>query len=275
MILFLLLQLLGNVILKNQKTVLLRNLIILLCVSCCSGVTYAQLFTVSGTVFDITKKTPIESVSVLSTSGKGTVTDSFGRYSINVTDKDSIYFSFLNKPTPKYPVIGIANPGSFDIAIMKKVQELPAVFLKQRNYRMDSLQNRAEYAKIFNFKKPGFNVSMNPNPGGMAGVGVDLNELINMFKFKKNKRMASFQRRLVKEEQEKYINHRFNKGLVRKLTGLSSPELDSFMAEYRPTLQMTMQFNDLEFGQFIVEAFKYFKAGIKINRSVFRREFPE
>lgn len=235
-------------------------------------ISYSQLMTVSGTVYDITKKTPIESVSVLSTSGKGTVTDSLGRYSLTVSETDSIYFSFLNKPTPKYSVSGIANPGSFDISIMKKVQQLPSVFVKQRNYRMDSLQNRADYAKIFNYQKPGISSSMNSNPGGMASVGLDLDEFINMFKFRKNKRMVSFQRRLVNEEQEKYVSHRFNKGLVRKLTGLTSPEIDSFMAEFRPTFDMTTQFNDLEFGQFIVEAYKYYKAGIKINKSVFRRE---
>ena len=234
----------------------------------------AQVITISGTVYDITKKTPFESVSVLSNSGKGTVTDSLGHYSLTVSERDSIYFSFLNKPTPKYAVSSIANPGAFDISIMKKVQQLPSVFVKQRNYHMDSLQNRSEYEKIFNYQKPGFSTSMNPNAGGMAAIGVDLDELINMFKFRKNKRMLSFQRRLVNEEQEKYISHRFNKGLVKRLTGLNPPEIDSFMAEYRPTLDMTLQFNDLEFGQFIVEAFKYYKAGIKINRSVFRREFP-
>jgi hypothetical protein len=168
----------------------------------------------------------------------------------------------------------IANPGSFDISILKKVQQLPSVFVKQRNYHMDSLQNRSEYEKIFNYQKPGFSTSMNSNPGGMASIGVDLDELINMFKFKKNKRMVSFQRRLVNEEREKFVSHRFNKGLVRKLTGLNSPEIDSFMAEYRPTLDMALQFNDLEFGQFIVEAFKYYKAGVKLNRTMFLKEFP-
>ena len=234
--------------------------------------TSAQLITISGTVYDITKKTPIESVSVLSTSGKGTSTDSMGQYSLTVSEKDSIYFSFLNKPTPKYAVTTIGNPGAFDISIQKKVQQLPSVFVKQRNYRMDSLQNRLDYEKIFNYQKPGFSTSMNSNPGGMAGVGVDLDQLINMFKFKKNKRMVAFQQRLVTEEQEKYVNHRFNKGLVRKLTGLNAPEIDSFMAEFRPTLDMTVQFNDLEFGQFIIEAYKYYKAGVKINKSAFRRE---
>jgi hypothetical protein len=237
-------------------------------------VSKSQTIAISGTVYDITKKTPIELVSVLSTSGKGTMTDSLGHYSLIVSERDSIYFSFLNKATPKYPVTTIANPGAFDISIMRKVQQLPSVFVKQRNYRLDSLQNRADYAKIFNFQKPGISTSMNSNPGGMAGIGVDLDELINMFKFKKNKRTLAFQKRLVNEEQDKFISHRFNKGLVKKLTGLNPPEIDSFMGEFRPTLEMTLQFNDLEFGQFIIEAYKYYKAGIKINKAVFRREFP-
>jgi hypothetical protein len=45
------------------------------------------------------------------------------------------------------------------------------------------------------------------------------------------------------------------------------------MLEFRPTFDMATQFNDLEFGQFIVEAFKYYKAGIKINKSAFRSEW--
>ena len=228
----------------------------------------AQNITISGTVYDITKKTPIGYVSVLSTSGKGTSTDSAGRYSITVKETDSIYFSFLNKATPRYPVTSIRNPDAFDISIMKKVQELPLVFVKQRNYRMDSLQNRLDYQKIFNYNKPGIGTTINP---GLA-VGLDLDQFINMFKFRKNKRMVAFQNRLLKEEQDKYISHRFNKGLVTKLTGLRSPEIDSFMAEFKPTLEMTQQFNDLEFGQFIIEAFKYYKAGIKINKSAFRKE---
>jgi hypothetical protein len=228
----------------------------------------AQSITISGTVYDISKKIPIAYVSVLSTSGKGTATDSSGRYNITVRETDSIYFSFLNKATPKYAIASIKNPEAFDISIMRRVQDLPTVFVKQRNYRMDSLQNRLDYAKVFDYKKPGLGTTITP---GLA-VGLDLDQFINMFKFKKNKRMVAFKNRLLREEEDKYISHRFNKGLVIKLTGLKTPELDSFMAEFKPTLEMTQQFNDLEFGQFIVEAYKYFKAGIKIDKSVFRKE---
>lgn len=232
---------------------------------------YSQKITLSGTVYDITKKTPIEFVSVISTSGVGTATDSLGRYVLTLNENDSIYFSFLNKATPKYAVKSIQNPEAFDISIMRKIKELPTVSVKQRNYLMDSLQNRLDYQKIFDYKKPSISTSMNPYDAN-AAVGLNLDEFINMFKFKKNKRMLAFQKRLEHDEREKYIDHRFNKGLVRRLTGLNSPRLDSFMAEFRPTFAMATQFNDLEFGQYIVEAFKYFKEGIKINKQAFRRE---
>jgi hypothetical protein len=238
---------------------------------CFIATTSIAQITVSGTVYDITKKTPIEAVSVISTSGTGTFTDSLGRYSITVRDTDSIYFSFLNKPTPKYPVTSIQNLGAFDISILKKVQELPTVFVKQRNYRMDSLQNRQDYAKIFNYQKPGVRTTMLGSPGAV-GVGVDLNELINMFRFKKTRSMLAFQRRLLLEEQDRYVNHRFNKGLIKKLTGLEAPAIDTFMRDYKPTYQMALQLNDLEFGQFIIETYKLYKAGIKVDYRIF--SFP-
>lgn len=212
---------------------------------------------VGGTVYDITKKTPIEAVSVLSTSGKGTTTDSLGRYSLLVSETDSIYFSYLNKLTPKYAVTSIANLGSFDISIMRRVNELPNVFVKQRNYRLDSIQNRDDYAKIFNYRKPGIRTSTNSTPGSF-GVGLDLGELINMFRFKRNRSMLAFQQRLITEEQDKYIDHRFSKALVRKLTSFNGADLDTFMKAFRPTYDMVQQLNDLELGQFIVDAAKYY-----------------
>ena len=232
---------------------------------------FSQSVTVSGTVYDITKKTPVEAVSVLSVSGKGTVTDSLGRYSLTLNETDSLYFSYLNKPTPKYSVGTIQNPEAFDISIQRKVKELPGVFVKQRNYYYDSIQNRLDYEKIFDYKKPGIRTSMNPSGSNMA-VGLDIDEFINMFKFKKNRRMLAFQKRLEQDEKEKYISHRFNKGLVKKLTGLNPPDIDSFMTEFRPTYSMTVQCNDLEFGQFIVEAFKYYKEGVKVDKQLLRKD---
>ena len=97
--------------------------------------------------------------------------------------------------------------------------------------------------------------------GGAGGVGVgfDLDEIIRMFQFRKNKTMLRFQERLLQEEQEKFIDHRFNKQLVRRLTNLTGEELDSFMVLYRPAYQFTLVSSDYEFQSYIKTCFAYFK----------------
>ncbi len=52
------------------------------------------------------------------------------------------------------------------------------------------LQNRKDYEKIFNFKKPGLEIT----EGADGNAGLDLDALINMFNFKKNRRMLAFQK---------------------------------------------------------------------------------
>ena len=211
---------------------------------------FAQL-KVSGRVFDISRSIPLPAVSVLTTSGQGTITDSLGYYIIDVNEKDSIYFSYLNKPTAKFPVRAIPNFYSFDISLHVPVAELPAVKVQLPNYRRDSLQNRRDYEKIFNYKKPGISVSTSPMGSGGAGVGLDLAEFINIFRFRHNRRMLAFQRRLQQEEIDKFIDHRFTKAIVRKVTGLTGDSLNTFMRIYRPSYEFTQLSTDYEFLEYI------------------------
>ena len=217
----------------------------------------AQMYTVRGMVYDSSRNYPLEAVSVLSTSGKGTITNAEGYYEIQVTERDSIWFSYLNKPTIKFPVLKIITPLSFDISLQVNVPTLKEVRIRPKNYKQDSIQNRVDYAKIFNYQKP----KLKPTIQGM-GVGFDLDEIINMFRFKRNRSMASFQKRLLLDEEDKYIDHRFNKALVRRLTFLESPELDSFMRLYRPSFTFTKMAGDYDFQYYIKVAFFRYKRGV-------------
>lgn len=214
---------------------------------------------IQGTVYDITQKIALPGVSVLTASGSGTQTDSMGFYRIRVTPTDSVWFSYLGKATPQYPVKTIQNPAAFDISIQISAIELPGVTVRKPGYRLDSLQNRREYEKAFNYRRPGLRVSaLAPNyPYG--GVGVDLDELVNVFRFRRNRNMRFLQGWLIREEQEKYIDYRYSKLFVRKLTGLEDPELDSFMKHYRPEYEYVVMMNDAELGLYILECFKEYK----------------
>ncbi|MET6996790.1 hypothetical protein [Chitinophaga defluvii] len=192
---------------------------------------------VSGTVYDRSARYGMPGVSVRSTTGAGTVTDSLGRYSIKLPLTDSISFSYQGKATMKFPVKEIPFNRPFDMSLHVDVHILPTVEVATRmpNYRRDSLEHRNEYRKIFDYS-PDF-LSM----GGGGGVGVGLN-LDALFSLKKIKRMEAFRRYLEQDERDKYVDHRFNKELVRKITGLEPTALDTFMAQYRPSYEMLQGF---------------------------------
>jgi hypothetical protein len=249
---------------RSPLTHRILQITLLLSIFCsCINTTGSAQYIIRGTIYDSSHNYPLESVSVLSTSGRGTVTNKTGEYEIQVSEKDSIWFSYLNKPTVKFPILKINNPFNFDIALKVSVPELKEVRVRPRNYKQDSIQNREDYAKIFNYQK-GLQLSpvvTNQTQFGGA-VGFDLNEIINSFRFRRNRNILSFQKRLVAQEQEKFIDHRFNKGLVRRLTGANEETLDSFMLIYRPPYFFALAAEEYDFQKYIKDSFWRFKRGL-------------
>lgn len=230
---------------------LLTFVLLLLC--CSEG--KAQ-YKVQGTVYDSSHLFPLESVSVLATNGRGVVTNADGRYIIEVGEKDSIWFSYLGKPTMKFPVAKMQDVNQFDISLQVNITLLKEVTIRLPNYKEDSARNRQDYAKVFNFQKPNLGTMTSIGP---SGAGIDINELIRSFQFRKNRNMVKFQERLLEQEREKFVDHRFSKALVRRLTNLNGEELDKFMAAHRPTYEFTLYSSDYDFQAYIKEAFLIYK----------------
>lgn len=231
----------------------------------------AQL-TVSGTVFDISKINYVENVRVVSTGGMFAITDSMGRYSIPVSEGDSLVFHYNNKPTQKFAVATIHDPAHFDISLRMPVKSkygvLKEVTVFSKSHKEDSIENRQTYADVFNYQKPGVSTSVSPD--GM--VGADVNELINIFRFRRNKRMKAFQQRLEIQEQEKFIDYRFNKIFVKRITGLQSPELDTFLVWYRPDYDFTRFSDEISFNQYILNASYHFRKLIQVSPALKKDE---
>ena len=232
-------------------------LLVLFCSLLAGGKVLGQGVTIRGTVYNMYRTRPLDAVSVISTSGKGTTTDSTGYYSITVQPEDSIWFSYLGRATAKYAVRSINSFNGFDIALHVDPLELKEVRVMPQNYRMDSLKNRQDYEKYFDFKKPGFKIT---DASSGLGAGVDLDELINVFRFQRTKRLLAFQHRLIDEEQDKFVDHRFSKYVVKKITHISNPdELDSFMVKYRPSYDFCKRASDYDFDDYIKLAYQQHK----------------
>jgi len=215
---------------------------------------------IEGTVLDLSKKNLVEGVRVVCTNGLFDVTDSLGKFSIIASENDSLSFFYNNKPTHKFAVSAIPDPHNFSISIHVPVQSkyklLNEVLVYAKTYRQDSLENRMEYADVFNYQKPGISTSM--VPGGVPGA--DLDEIINIFRFKRNKRLGAFQKRLEEQEQEKYVNFRFSKITVQRITGLNGVALDTFLKWYRPSYAFTRMADEITFNQYILDALYQYRS---------------
>lgn len=203
-------------------------------------------------------------VQVICTCGTMSFTDSAGNYSIYVGEKDSVFFFFRNKPTQKFAVAAIRDFSAFDISISLHVpgryKQLKEIIVYGKNRRQDSIENRLQYDKVFNNDRSGLRFT-GANAEAGTSAGIDLDALINVFRFRKNKSMALFQQRLIKEEQDRYINYRFNKMIVQRLTKLKEGALlDEYMELYRPEYDLLTQILDIELYLYIQETAKRFIA---------------
>ena len=222
----------------------------------------AQTAVVSGTVYDISGRRPVEAV-IVHTNDHQSTTDSLGRYIITVRAKDSIWFSLFGKSTQKYTLDTIEDKRNFNIMIHVNGVDLPEVTVRNNNYRLDSIQNRYDYAKFFNYQPPGIRLANNANlfnPSGGLSIGFDLVEMINMFRFKRNRNLGYLQKSLISQEQEKYVNYRFTKRFVQKITLLEGEPLTQFMDYCKPSYEVLGLLNDLELGYYIQQKYLAFKA---------------
>ncbi len=208
---------------------------------------------ITGTIYESNGIFPLEAASVLSTSGKGTTTDKKGYYEISVSEQDSIWFSYLGKSTIKFPVIEIINYSQFDISLRVDIPVLKEVRIKPRDYKLDSIQNRIDYAKVFNYRKPSFGSIVTSI--GITGFTVDIDELIRAFQKRKIRSMMSFKQRLLEEERNKFIDQRFTKLLVRKLTELDGADLDHFMLHHRPEYKFVLSASEYDLQEYILGEF--------------------
>jgi hypothetical protein len=220
---------------------------------------------ISGTVYDSTKLYVVPGVIIKSTGGGSTITDSLGAYHINTDEKDSISFYYANKPTQKFPVKSISNYNDFDISLQVRVFEkyklLKEVKIFTKNYRQDSSENRLSYSKIFDYQKPGLHSTYTPG----SPPGLDIDELINIFRFRRNKMNLVFQKRLIEEEQDKYVNYKFNNTLIKRVTGLSGVLLDKYKLLYTPSYEFLIIATELEFYEYILNTASQFKKREGIN----------
>ncbi len=219
--------------------------------------TYSQK--VTGFVIDKTSKQPVSGALVSAGSAK-TYTNLSGGFEIDVAaSSDSLKITHFSYKTYTVAVSKIATV--LRIELEPSVISLNTVTIRgDRDFKKDSIENRIAYAKQFNYKGPTVMDAFTGNSNKQPGDLISINPLILIAALtKKSTPEYKFNKILIRDEHEQYVDEHFNKGIVSRVTGLSGDTLSVFLTQYRPAYQFVLKATDYEMEVYIKECFKKFE----------------
>ncbi len=224
---------------------------------------------VNGVVLDEITKLPVANARVY-TSDITILADQNGGFSLNnIRFGDTVTISHIGYQSYFFKHL-VSRQDTIKILLKNNtiaVQEV--VIQRKRNYTLDSLNRRKEYASVFNYKAPKFkDIFVNkyssasnhytPLQNSTSSL-VSINLLSAIHLIGKNKTPESkLQKRLLKEEEESFLDQKFSKEMVQSITALEGDSLQSFMIQYRPTSEKSRQMTEYQMMVYIKESYGKF-----------------
>ncbi len=193
-------------------------------------IAFSQKKKLYGIVKDSATKEIIEYASITNiNSNKTTVSNTKGKFNIDVTSGDVISIASINH---YFDTIQLTEKiflqdtiVVYIKAITQNLKEVTVTAILNR-YKADSTERRKRF-----LEDVGSNLIPTVSTANSgAGVGINLDRFSRK---EKNKRKAF--ELFEKMEKEQYINYRFSPQLVIRYTTLRNDSLFSFMQQYRPT----------------------------------------
>jgi hypothetical protein len=177
-----------------------------------------------------------------------------GSYRIQAMPGDHIAFSSVGYTADTLTVTASLLTADCPIYLDIRPQTLQAVRVGEfSNYQLDSMDRRKEYAWVYEHDNT---EHIAKDRQGADGVGVTL----NIFR---NSGSAAHQRvhlrkRLEKEEEDYYVDSRYNKDYVAKITHLKGDSLLQFMRRYRPSYDYCRKAANVDILVYISDSYKQY-----------------
>lgn len=214
---------------------------------------------ISGMVMDKSTREPI--VGALVSAGNATVrTDKVGEFEIDVPHPvDSLKIDAFAYKTQ---LIAIGKANEFvTINLEPKITNLNEVTIYgDKSFKKDSLANRQDFAKQFNYKGPrvidAFTNGRSYGPGELFSVNL---LLLAEALTKKSTPEYKFNKVLVRDEHEQYVDEHFNRGNVSRITNLQGDTLLTFLVKYRPAYEFVLKSTDYDMEVYIKGCYKRFE----------------
>ena len=180
-----------------------------------------------------------------------------GSYRIQAAPGDHISFSSVGYKADTMTVTASFLTAAYPVYLDVRAQTLQSVRVGQfSNYQLDSMDRRKEYAWVYDHENT---PHVARDRQGADGVGVTLNIFRNTSTAAKQRIKLS--KRLEKEEEEFYVDSRYNKDYVTKITRLKGDSLADFMRRYRPSYDYCRKAATVDILVYINDSYKqYMKA---------------
>ena len=216
----------------------------------------AQQF-LTGKVFKKNSTEVLISVSIHNISAQRyDLSEENGSYRIQVVPGDHVSFSSVGYVADTVTVTASMLTADFPVYLDVRAQTLKAVRVGAfSNYQLDSMDRKKEYAWVYDHDNT---PRVDPNRKG-DGVGVTLNIFRNAGS--KEKQREKLEKRLAKEEEEYYIDYRYNKDNVAKYTHLTGDSLKQFMQKYRPSYEYCRRAANVDILVYINDSYKQYLKG--------------
>ncbi len=224
---------------------------------------------------DSASKKPIDSVLVYVKSGAYFFTDKAGGYQLAVSGGDTLWVYNHGKTHSFYMTRQLLASNYFDMYLNDTLEDkvdfhqLAPVFIRNSNYTKDSLNNRKEYADIFNYKRARIGLGNNKWRDSTNGEALNtqdkklsLLDISGLWQAtsKENKEKLRLQKRLVETEHSNYVDQHFNPKLVEKYTAMHDDDsLHVFVKRFAPPYEELITMNELDIAEFIVKQVAVFR----------------
>ena len=210
----------------------------------------AQLI-VKGKIYDAETDSVIVAVNVYNLNTKQSArSDLSGSYSIIAEEGDQLVFSIVGYKPDTTTVVYSMLLAQHDVTLRNEVITLKNVTITS-SYQGDSLARRNFYDKMYTLP----NITGRNTP--QYGFGISLSPFSHFSSEAKQKRQLK--KRLIKEEQEYYVDRSFPKQWVASITGLRGDSLTRFMILYRPSYSFCRKSSKEQMLIYVSEKLKEFK----------------
>ncbi len=210
--------------------------------------------TVKGRVNNFTYDTisPLPNATVTNITRKATVSsNNSGYYVIPAHENDSLVFSFSGYISDTVRVQEQFFISGYDAALIETAAFLSGVTVRA-DYRRDSIRRRQEYS--YAYEKP-LGITGGHTPSAGAGIVLSPSSIFSKER-KANKRLKA---RLLKQEEDAYVDYVFSPVWVSSLTGLKDEALETFMSTYRPSYEFCRQRSRAEIIMYVSDKLKEFQ----------------